>query len=220
VDKFSVRMGAFVLASVVPYFPKGTVHVAVVDPGIGTERQAIVIQTKLGFLVGPDNGVLMLTAQAQGIEHIYELSNPKFMLPQVSSTFHGRDIFAPAAAHLENCVKPQEFGPEITHPVTPKFANIETKNGALLGEVLHVDSFGNVVTNINSAELKDAKTIKVALHHVTLELPFSKTYGELQPREPLTLVGSHGFLELSLNRGSFSEKYRVNPGDRFELIVA
>jgi S-adenosylmethionine hydrolase len=82
-----------------------------------------------------------------------------------------------------------------------------------------VDSFGNVVTNINPAELKDTKTIKVALHHVTLELPFSKAYGELQPREPLSLVGSHGFLELALNRGSFSEKYRVNTGDRFELVV-
>jgi S-adenosyl-L-methionine hydrolase (adenosine-forming) len=219
-DKFSVRMGAFVLASAVPYFPKGTVHIAVVDPGVGTERRAIAIQTKLGFLVGPDNGVLMLAAQKQGIEHIYELSNPKFMLPQVSSTFHGRDIFAPAAAYLEKGAEPQEFGPEITDPVTPKFANVEAKNGALLGEVLHVDSFGNVVTNINPTELKDVKTIKVALHHVSLELPFSKAYGELQLREPLALVGSHGFLELALNRGSFSEKYRVNPGDRFEIVVA
>ena len=220
VDKYNVRMGAFILASAVPFFPKGTVHVAVVDPGVGTERRAIIIHTKQGFLVGPDNGVLMLAAQTQGIKHICELSNQKFMLPQVSSTFHGRDIFAPAAAHLEKGVKPQEFGPEITDPVTPKFANIENKNGALLGEVLHVDSFGNVVTNINPAEIKDAKTIKVALHHVTLELPFSKAYGELQSREPLALVGSHGFLELALNRGSFSEKYRVNPGDRFELVVA
>jgi S-adenosyl-L-methionine hydrolase (adenosine-forming) len=220
VDKFSVRMGAFILASVVPFFPKGTVHLAVVDPGVGTERRAILIETEHGFLVGPDNGVLMLAAQAQGIKHIYELSNPKLMLPKVSSTFHGRDIFAPTAAYLEKSVAPQEFGAEIIDPVTPKFANVEAKNGALLGEVLHVDSFGNVVTNIYPIELKDAKTIKVALHHVTLELPFSKAYGELQPREPLALVGSHGFLELALNRGNFSEKYRVNPGDRFELVVA
>jgi S-adenosyl-L-methionine hydrolase (adenosine-forming) len=219
VDKYSVRMGAFILASAVPYFPKGSVHVAVVDPGVGTERRAILIETKLSFLVGPDNGVLMLAAQTQGIKHICELSNQKYMLPHVSSTFHGRDIFAPAAAYLEKGVKPQEFGTEITDPVTPKFANVETKNGAFLGEVLHVDSFGNVVTNINPTEIKDAKTIKVALHHVTLELPYSKTYCELQPREPLALVGSHGFLELALNRGSFSEKYRVNPGDRFELVA-
>lgn len=220
VDKYSVRMGAFILVSAVPYFPKSTVHVAVVDPGVGTERRAILIQTKQNFLVGPDNGVLMLAAQVQGIKHIYELTNPELMLKQVSHTFHGRDIFAPAAAYLEKGVKPQEFGPEITDPVTPKFVSVETKNGALLGEVLYVDSFGNVITNITPAELKDAKAIKVALHHVTLELPFSKAYGELQPREPLGLVGSHGFVELALNRGSFSEKYRVNPGDRFELVVA
>ena len=82
VDKFNVRMGAFMLASAAPYFPKGTIHLAVVDPGVGTERRAILVQTKQGFFVGPDNGVLMLAAQAQGIEHVYELANPKFMLPQ------------------------------------------------------------------------------------------------------------------------------------------
>ncbi|HSV49360.1 MAG TPA: SAM-dependent chlorinase/fluorinase, partial [Candidatus Acidoferrales bacterium] len=131
VDKYSVRMGAFILASAAPYFPKGTVHVAVVDPGVGTERRAILIETKQAYFVGPDNGVLMLAAQAQGIKHIYELSNPKFMLSMVSSTFHGRDIFAPASTHLDKGIKPQEFGAEITNPVTPKFVNVEHKNGFL-----------------------------------------------------------------------------------------
>ena len=112
-------MGAFILASAAPYFPKGTVHLAVVDPGVGTQRRAILIQTKEGFFVGPDNGVLILAAQNQDIKHIYQLSNPKFMLPKVSGTFHGRDIFAPAAAHLDIGVKPSEFGPEINDPVSP-----------------------------------------------------------------------------------------------------
>lgn len=89
-------MGAFMLASAAPYFPKGTIHLAVVDPGVGTKRRPIVIQTEQGFFVGPDNGLLILAAQHQGIEHIYQLTNPKFMLPYVSDTFHGRDIFAPA----------------------------------------------------------------------------------------------------------------------------
>ncbi len=100
IEKFNVRAAAFALASAAPYFPDGTVHLAVVDPGVGTDRRAIVIQTKKGFFVGPDNGVLVLAAQSQGIEHMYQLSNPKFMMPKVSSTFHGRDIFAPAAAYL------------------------------------------------------------------------------------------------------------------------
>ena len=87
VEKFNIRMGAFMLASAAPYFPKGTIHLAVVDPGVGTERRAILVQTKQGFFVGPDNGVLMLAAQNQDIEHIYEITNPKFMLPQVSKHF-------------------------------------------------------------------------------------------------------------------------------------
>ena len=127
VEKFDIRMGAFMLASAAPYFPKGTVHLAVVDPGVGTERRAILVQTKQGFFVGPDNGVLMLAAKNQGIEHIYELSNPKFMLPKVSATFHGRDIFAPAAAYLDIGVKPAEFGPEITDAVMPEFVHVKRR---------------------------------------------------------------------------------------------
>ena len=129
VEKFNIRMGAFMLASAAPYFPKGTVHLAVVDPGVGTERRAILVQTKQGFFVGPDNGVLMLAAKNQGIEHTYELTNPKFMLPKVSSTFHGRDIFAPAAAYIGyRCRKASEFGPEIADVVIPEFASVKSSN--------------------------------------------------------------------------------------------
>lgn len=219
IDKYNIRMAAFVLASVAPYFTKGTVHVAVVDPGVGTARRAIAIQTKQAYFVGPDNGSLMLAAQTQGIEHIYELTNPAYMLPNVSSTFHGRDLFAPAAAHLDKGVKPKEFGAEIADPITPKFAHVERKNGSLFGEVLHVDGFGNVITNISQTEVSEAKSVKVNLHHVSLQLNFCKTYGESKPQEPLTLIGSHGFLELALNQGSFQEKYRVNPGDRIEATL-
>jgi S-adenosylmethionine hydrolase len=220
VDRFSVRMGAFLLASAAPYFPEGTVHVAVVDPGVGTERRAIVVQTKRGYFVGPDNGVLMLAAQAEGIKHVYQLTNPKFMLPQVSSTFHGRDIFAPAAAYLDKGTAAKEFGPEITGATAPKFAAVERKGDVLIGEVLHVDGFGNVITNINQKEISQTKDAKINLHHVTLQLPLAKTYAQAKPKEPLALVGSHGFLELALNQGSFAEKYRVNAGDKIETVLA
>ena len=93
VEKFNIRMGAFMLASAAPYFPKGTIHLAVVDPGVGTERRAILIQTKKGFFVGPDNGVLILAAQNQGIEHIYEITNPKFMLLQSFQTLFMAETF-------------------------------------------------------------------------------------------------------------------------------
>src|SRR4030042_113741 len=97
IEKFNIRMGAYVLASASPHFPKGTVHVAVVDPGVGTQRRSLLIQTKQGFFVGPDNGVLLLAAERQGVTSIHEITNTKLMLPHVSNTFHGRDVFAPAA---------------------------------------------------------------------------------------------------------------------------
>jgi S-adenosylmethionine hydrolase len=214
VDKFDTRIGAFMLASATPYFPDGSVHVAIVDPGVGTDRLAIVVQTKKALFVGPDNGILMLAAQQQqGIEHIYELTNPKFRLPKVSKTFHGRDIFAPAAAYLESGILAAEFGAEVTHPITPSFTSVESKKGVLNGEILYIDSFGNVVTNIPGEQIQ-AQTVKVGLPHVVLELPLTKTYAQTNPKKAALLVGSHGFLELALNQGSFAKKYLINVGDR------
>ncbi len=217
VDSFGIRMGAFVLASAAPFFPDGTVHVVVVDPGVGTSRRAIVVQTKRGFFVGPDNGVLMLAAEEQGIEYIYEISNPKFMLQQVSNTFHGRDIFAPVAGHLDMGVAPSEFGTEITDVVTPQFACVESRDGVLVGEVLHVDCFGNAITNFVRKDLAVAGSIKIAFHNVSLQLSLTKTYGDVGLREAVALFGSSGFLEVALNCGSFAEKYCINPGDKVEV---
>ncbi|MCL4429588.1 MAG: S-adenosyl-l-methionine hydroxide adenosyltransferase family protein [Chloroflexi bacterium] len=220
VEKFNIRMGAFMLASAAPYFPKGTVHVAVVDPGVGTERRGILVQTKQGFFVGPDNGVLLLAVQNQGIEHVHELTNPKFMLPQVSSTFHGRDVFAPAAAHLDMGSEPSEFGREINDAVTPDFTSVKQRNGSLVGEVLHIDSFGNLITNISQREMAQAKTVNVKLQNLSLNLAFGKTYAQAKPQEPIALIGSHGFLEIALNQGGVAEKFHAKAGDKIEVTPA
>jgi hypothetical protein len=142
------------------------------------------------------------------------------MLPQVSCTFHGRDVFAPAAAYLDKGVDPKEFGPEINDAVSPKFEAVESKDGVLFGEVLHVDGFGNVITNIAQNEASTAKIVKVNLHHISLQLSITKTYGQSKFQEPVALIGSHGFLELALNQGNFAEKYGVKAGDRIEIVVA
>ena len=222
IAKFNIRMGAFMLASAVPYFPKGSVHVAVVDPGVGTRRRPIVIQTQRSFFVGPDNGLLVLAAEKQGILRVHELTNPRFMLPKVSNTFHGRDIFAPAAAHLLNGVKPAEFGPEIREVAKPEFAEVTRKNNLLLGEALHVDGFGNIITNINEKEVaqshvKGALTVELASYKLKLKL--GKAYGEAEPQEPLALIGSHGFLEIALNQGSAAAKFETKPGDKIKLVL-
>jgi S-adenosylmethionine hydrolase len=217
VEKFDIRVGAFVLASAAPYFPKDTIHLAVIDPDVGTERRAILIQTKRSFFVGPDNGVLMLAAQNQGIEHLYEISNPKFMLPKVSNTFHGRDVFAPAAAHLNKGIKPSEFGPEITEAATPKFASVERRNSSLIGEVWHIDDFGNIITNISQKDMPQNRVVNVKLPGVLQNISFGKTYAQAKSHEPLALIGSHGFLEIALNQGNAAEKFHAKAGDKIEV---
>ncbi len=220
VEKFNVRMGAYMLASATPYFPKGTIHMAVVDPDVGTKRRAILVQTKQGFFVGPNNGILILAAQNQGIEHIYELTNPMFMLPEVSNTFHGRDVFAPSTAHLDKGVKPTEFGPEISNANIPDFASVKRRNGSFIGEVLHIDSFGNIITNVNQKEVANAKTVKIKLQNISLTLAFRKTYAEAKSQEPIALIGSHGFLEIAIDQASAAEKFNVKAGDKIQATLA
>ncbi len=218
IEKFNIRMGAFMLASAAQFFPKGTVHLAVVDPGVGTDRRAILVQTKQGFFVGPDNGVLMLAAQNQDIEHVYQLTNPKLMLPKISNTFHGRDVFAPAAAYLDKGVKPSEFGSEINDVITPEFASVKRTNGLLIGEVLHIDGFGNVITNIDQNQLAHAEAFKIKVSNTTLKTTFAKTYAQAKPNDPIVLIGSHGFLEIALNQGNAAEKFHAKAGDQISVL--
>jgi S-adenosyl-L-methionine hydrolase (adenosine-forming) len=217
VEKFNIRHGAFMLASAVPFFPKGTVHLVVVDPGVGTERRAVVIQTKQAFFVGPDNGVLMLSAQNQGIAHIYQIMDPKFILPQVSNTFHGRDVFAPVSAYLDNGITPTAFGPELNDVAEPKFATVKCKANSFIGEILHVDGFGNIVSNITPHNDSLAKSVKVKLSNQKFNLPFCKTYGQAKLKQAIALFGSHGFLEIALNQGSAAEKFCAKVGDTVEV---
>ncbi len=223
VEKFNIRSGAFILASASPYFPKGTIHLAVVDPGVGTQRRPIIIQTKESLFVGPDNGLLILAAKNQGIKHVYHLTNPQFMLPTVSSTFHGRDIFAPVAAHLDNGVKPAEFGPEIFDFIVPDFAIVRPENRSLIGEVLYIDSFGNMITNISQKDLNEFAikgVINLKLKHQNLKINLGKTYTDTKQHEALSLIGSHGFLELAINQGSAAEKFKAKAEDRVEVSMA
>jgi len=222
VEKFNIRSGAFMLSSAVPYFPENAIHVGVIDPGVGTRRRSVVIQTRRGFFIGPDNGLLVLAAEKQGIICIRELANPRFMLPKISYTFHARDVFAPAAAHLTNGIKVEEFGPEIRKVVQPEFTKVIKRKDGWIGEILHVDDFGNIVTNIN----EEAVTQSCVKNFVSIELPCCKlklklcrTYAETKPQEPLILIGSQGFLEISLNQGNAAETFKAKPGDKIKLLL-
>jgi S-adenosyl-L-methionine hydrolase (adenosine-forming) len=222
VKKFNVRAGAFVLGSATPYFPEGTVHVAVVDPSVGTQRRPIAIETKRGFFVGPDNGLLILPAEAQGIKHIYELTSRRFMLSHVSNTFHGRDIFAPAAAHLINGTAIEEFGPQITTVVKPEFTRVVKGENSLIGEVLHVDDFGNIISNIYAkdiAELRESM-LSIELYSQKFQVKLSRSYADAKLQEPLALIGSHNYLEIAINQGNAANKFGSRVGDKITLSKA
>ncbi len=222
VTKFKVIMGAYCLACAAPYFPSKTVHVVVVDPGVGTKRRSIVVETKYSLYVGPDNGILMLAAQKEKITHVYTIQNPKYMLSEISNTFHGRDIFAPVAAHLTRGVKPCELGPEIHDFIIPKFVQPQTKIGQIVGQVLHIDDFGNVISNISVQQLKDAKITSTGNVHLNIGensfvLPVCFAYGEVGFGDSLVLVGSSGFVEAAVNQGSAAKVFGVTVGDVFCL---
>jgi S-adenosyl-L-methionine hydrolase (adenosine-forming) len=220
VEKFNVRTGAFMLASAAPYFPKGTVHIAVVDPYVGTSRRPIIVQTERAFFVGPDNGLLILAAEVQGIKQMRQIETRRLMLAHVSNTFHGRDIFAPVAAHLANGIALEEFGPQITEVVKPEFMKVTRTQGILLGEILHVDDFGNLVTNIHVKEIAEfGPEIQVEVASYTPQpMKLSTTYAEAKPKEPLALIGSHTYLEIALNQGNAAVKFGAKAGDKIRVM--
>ncbi len=221
IEKFNVKMGAYLLTSAQSFFPKGTIHVAVIDPGVGTKRKPILIQTTDGYFIGPDNGVLSLAVKNSGkVMHIHRIMNKELMLPTISNTFHGRDIFAPAAAHLAGGTPPAEFGPEIQEIITPKFARTISKNGILIGKVVHIDGFGNIITNFSEEELNSINTsgsVKIKIGRNLLRLKVCKFYSEVRWKDPLVLIGSHSFLEIAINQGNAADTLAVKEGNKVEI---
>lgn len=240
VPRHDIRAGAFLLWSAVPYFPEGTIHLAVVDPGVGTERRGLIVAAGGQHLVGPDNGLLIPAAERLGLEGVYQITERSYWLPQVSTTFHGRDIFAPVAAHLARGVPPEELGKRLEDQswVVLSFGEGRWNRGGelLIGEVIYIDPFGNVITNIPDelaqklpwgaslklrAKPKVKGKVKVKARARgsgrTWQLRFLQTYAEAEEGELLLLIGSHGLVELAVNQGSAAEALGLQPGDRLEI---
>jgi S-adenosylmethionine hydrolase len=216
VEKFDVRMGAFLLAGAASCFPAGTVHVAVVDPGVGSKRRPIVVETARAVYVGPDNGLLVPAAQREGILHVYELTTRSFMREEVSATFHGRDVFAPAAAHLASGKRPSECGPEITDYAQPSYTRARFDGKRITCEIFHIDGFGNIVTNasneIEKLGLAFGDKVSLTLEKRRFQARFVRTYSDLDGKELGVLVGSHGFVEVACREASAADRLRVRIG--------
>ncbi len=231
-----VRSAAYVLWTALPYFPPESIHVVVVDPGVGTARRPIAARTPWGTLVGPDNGVFSYVWEAAPPTRIVELANPAYRNVAVSNTFHGRDIFSPAAAHLARGVPLTELGPEVTDPVRLPAPLLTVTDAVIAGEVIYIDHFGNVITSIGRlvwdgallaldpafgevpSGIINAGRVRVIAAGRDLG-PVRRTYGEVEPDEPLALVGSEGLLELAVNRGHGAQALGLQIGDRVEIVL-
>ncbi len=219
VRSFDVREAAFTLLASYRWFPPGTVHVVVVDPGVGTARRPLLIVGRNYYFVGPDNGVLSWAAIEDGVESAYVLTNRAFMTREVSYTFHGRDIFAPAAAWLTRGVKPEVLG----EPVEPDMLvsleplRCEAREGVVGGFVVVVDKFGNVITSCREAPFSPGDRVVVETGDSEWEAVFARTFGEVPEGQLLVHVNSLGFLEISVNRGSASTMTGLKPGDEVWL---
>jgi S-adenosylmethionine hydrolase len=219
VAPYNITEGAYLLDQCAEEFPAGTIFVAVVDPGVGTDRDPILIETtKEKYFVGPDNGLFAQVIQSEGLLHAWKLDKPNFYRAgELSRTFQGRDIFGPVAAHLAAGVDPNNLGSEIKTITTAAAAEPVFNGGVIDAQVQHIDRYGNIILNVKggsdlAAMLKEGTLVKISLGHQSYSAPFVKTYGEVDKGRLLLLFGSSGQLEISVNQGSAAREIRVEPG--------
>jgi S-adenosylmethionine hydrolase len=214
----NVLAGALVLRYALPYFPPGTIHVAVIDPGVGSERRPICVETPREILVGPDNGLLSLAATAPPAR-AYHLKEGRFFPSPRSATFHGRDVFAPVAAALAMGTRPSELGPEIRDMRVLRVPEPRREAGAIRGEVIYVDHFGNLITNVPQSLLANfpAEPTSISIRG-TRVAGIAPSYAAVSPGQPVAVVNSWNHLEIAVRDGSAAATLGARVGD--EVVVA
>jgi S-adenosyl-L-methionine hydrolase (adenosine-forming) len=216
IQPHDVVHGAFVLRQVFEYFPVGTIHVAVVDPGVGTSRRLIAAKYDGRIFLTPDNGLVSLIHRDFEIEELRSIENKRLFGQPVSATFHGRDILAPVAGHLARGIRFETVGPIITEL---EILNLDRPtalpNGGMEGQVLYVDRFGNLISNIGEVDLAaavgPARNLNVYVGPLRVG-PLRTTYADVNPGEIVALIGSTGMLEIAINRGNAATQLRAVPG--------
>lgn len=211
-----VRRAAYLVADLADAFPPGTAHVAVVDPGVGSERAILAVAAEGQFYVAPDNGLLTLVLDRHRDAEGVAVTNPQYRGPVVSSTFHGRDVIAPAAAHLVSGVPLAELGPPLAQPSVRLHGLVALKTGDRIeGEVAWPDRFGNLITNVPASMIAglppDRLRVSFGLHSL---MGLKRYYAEAEPGDPLLLVGSSGRLEIAICGGSATERFGISTGIR------
>jgi S-adenosylmethionine hydrolase len=210
VRSYDILEGAFLIDTAYRYFPKGTVHVVVVDPGVGSARRPIAVAFDGHVFVGPDNGVLSAVLS----EEAYHITNSKLFLDSVSRTFHGRDIFAPVAAHLARGGALETVGPRIGDLVKKPLPKPALQDGKVVACVLRTDKYGNLITNLRREDLSDGFFIRIAGIRI---MRLCNTFSEATPGELFAVEGSTGYIEIALNQGSAAELLNVGSGAEIEV---
>jgi S-adenosylmethionine hydrolase len=214
-----VLAGALVLRSALPFFPPGTIHLAVVDPGVGSERRPICVETPRELLVGPDNGLLSLAAAAATPVRVYHLKEGRFFPSPRSATFHGRDVFAPVAAALATGTRPHELGPEIADAHHLEVPEARREAGTIRGQVIYIDHFGNLITNVPQSLLANfpAEPASISIRGVRVA-GISPSYAAVPPGQPVAVVNSWNHLEIAVRDGSAATVLGARVGD--EVVIA
>lgn len=214
-----IMAGSWVLKNSAMLFPAGTVHLVVVDPGVGTNRNPVALQIGDQFFVGPDNGIFSLLTNEQEFEAVH-LTNQTYWRSDPSSTFHGRDIFAPVAAHLCNGVELNELGDPLDELETYRWAVPIADKDGVQGWVIHIDKFGNLITNISASlveEVIGSDEVKLYVGNTILD-EIKHTFGSVAEGEPVAYIGSSGMLEVAINKGNAEEMLGVQKGAQISLV--
>jgi hypothetical protein len=217
ITKYDIEEGAYHLSRAVRYFPDGTIHIGVVDPGVGGPRKPLIIETRGGILVGPDNGLLAPAAERLGIKHIYEITRMDLLPRRLSDVFHGRDIFAPTAALLAQGLKPLDLGSEILEYQRLTLYTVKVENKQIQARVIHVDGFGNLVTNITQENLEEAginleSPTEIKIGSSVYRMSFVRTFSSVPIGDFLLLIAGGGYLVISQNQGNISNKLNIEKG--------
>ena len=218
-----IRGACFALEAAYRYFPKGTIHLAIVDPGVGSSRRPLLIETEDYFFIGPDNGIFTRVLTKPDRTSVIELANASYFLSEVSATFHGRDIFAPVAAHLSKGIPPSQFGNKVSDCVLLSWPEpFIQKEGEAEGQVIHIDRFGNLVTNLTRSfmeELSGGRAFHADCAGTSIaQLVPSYAYGK--QGELYCVYGSSGYLEISSVNGSARDLLKARRGDCVKIIIA
>lgn len=223
-----IHQAAYLIPSYYHFFPEGTVHIVVVDPGVGSQRSILAISHRGHFFIAPDNGVLTLLLNAEKSDTIIRVDNADYFLKPLSSTFHGRDIFAAIGAHLSCGIKLDALGSAINVNDTVRLEDLScriSQTGELIGKIVSIDRFGNLITNIDSDSLA-AFSQTNALKHLQIHIGvvaisgLSRTYSDAAPGAPLALFGSRNYLEIAVNGGNAADKLKVRKGDTVRLKLS